>query len=45
MPSLKSLCQEFGLSTKTVQHAYDVLEEEGLVYVIPSLGYFVASRD
>ena len=42
LPSIRTLCQEQGLSKATVQHALQRLEAQGLVEARPKAGYFVA---
>jgi DNA-binding GntR family transcriptional regulator len=42
LPSIRSLCQRYGISEKTAQHAYRVLEADGLVYVKQKRGHFTA---
>jgi GntR family transcriptional regulator len=44
LPSLTRLCQMHSCSRRTGGHAMQVLEDEGLVYREPGLGYFVAVR-
>ncbi|MBU2875761.1 PLP-dependent aminotransferase family protein [Marinobacter salexigens] len=41
LPSIRTLCQERGLSKATVQHALQRLEAQGLVEARPKAGYFV----
>jgi GntR family transcriptional regulator len=41
VPSIKSLCHVYGLSRQTAGKALRVLENEGLIYRLPGLGYFV----
>ena len=40
LPSISRLCQETGLSVKTVRKAIRVLVDEGLVYTIPGMGSY-----
>jgi DNA-binding GntR family transcriptional regulator len=40
LPSIAQLGQRYQLSAKTVRKALAILEEEGLVYVVPSRGAF-----
>jgi GntR family transcriptional regulator len=42
LPSTARLCQEYGLSPKTVTKAVRLLRDEGLVYTLPSRGTFKA---
>ncbi|MDR6680227.1 PLP-dependent aminotransferase family protein [Pseudomonas oryzihabitans] len=44
LPSLRKLSQEYGVSVGTVQNAYVLLEEEGLVYASSKSGYFVMHK-
>ncbi|WP_027951249.1 PLP-dependent aminotransferase family protein [Haliea salexigens] len=41
LPSVRTLCQEKGLSKATVQHALQRLEAQGLLEARPKAGYFV----
>lgn len=41
IPSLKQLIGQTGLAQGTVQHAIQVLEDEGLVYTVSGRGTFV----
>jgi DNA-binding GntR family transcriptional regulator len=41
MPSEKTLSQEHGLARETVSKAMDVLRYEGLVVMVPGLGWHV----
>ena len=41
IPSRRTLQQETGLAMATVQHAIDVLKEEGVVYAVTGRGTFV----
>ena len=42
LPSVRQLASEHGVSISTVQEAYRVLEQEGLVTAKAKSGYFVA---
>lgn len=42
--SENGLAEEFGLSRPTVRRAIAALVEEGLLFVVPSRGTFVADR-
>jgi GntR family transcriptional regulator len=44
LPAVRKIASELKVNANTVQHAYRVLEHEGLVYVKRGLGTFVASR-
>ena len=41
IPSVRSACQQHGVSIKTVLHAYALLESRGVVESRPQSGYFV----
>ena len=40
LPSISRLCQETGLSVKTVRKAIKVLADEGLIYTLPGMGSY-----
>lgn len=42
MPSKRALAKNLGVSTITVENAYDQLISEGYMYAIPKKGYYVA---
>ena len=44
LPAVRRIASELKVNANTVQHAYRVLEQEGLVYVKRGLGTFVAPR-
>lgn len=44
IPSLKQLQGETGLAMGTIQHAIQVLEDEGLVYTVSGRGTFVSPQ-
>ncbi|WP_129140851.1 PLP-dependent aminotransferase family protein [Modicisalibacter coralii] len=44
LPSIRALCQEFGVSVSTVQEAYRRLEDVALVESRPKSGFFVLPR-
>ena len=44
LPSVRALSQEHGVSLSTVQQAYRILEDGGLVEPRPKSGYFVPPR-
>lgn len=41
VPSIKSLCQEYGISHVSAERALGILKEEGLIYSAIGKGYFV----
>ena len=41
MPSSRELAINLGVNPKTVEKAYQILVDEGLIYTIPKKGYFV----
>ncbi len=41
LPSIRALCQQFGVSKITVQHAFQRLEAQRLIEARPRSGYFV----
>ncbi len=42
LPSKRSLAQNLGISTISIENAYDQLIGEGYIYSLPKKGYFVA---
>ena len=44
LPSIRTLCQQFGVSKITVQHAFQRLEAQRLVEARPRSGYYVLER-
>ena len=44
VPSITTLCQEWGVARETAAHALTVLEGEGLVRRYPGRGYYVTAR-
>ncbi|MBE6354913.1 PLP-dependent aminotransferase family protein [Treponema sp.] len=42
MPSKRTLAEHLGVSTITVENAYDQLISEGYMYAVPKRGYFVS---
>lgn len=42
MPSKRTLAKNLGISTITVENAYDQLMGEGYIYAIPKKGYYVS---
>ena len=45
MPSKRSFAKNMGVSTITVENAYDLLMSEGYLYSIPKKGYYVSKLD
>ncbi len=45
MPSSRELAINLGVNPKTVEKAYAILVEEGLIYTIPKKGYFVKGKE
>ena len=45
LPSKRSFANNNGISTITIQNAYDQLISEGYIYTIPKKGYYVASLE
>ena len=43
-PSITTLSQEHGVARQTAAKALRVLEDEGRVYRVPGLGYYVAAE-
>ena len=41
LPSVKAIAKEAGVATGTVNRAYELLKDEGLVYSVPGRGMFV----
>ena len=44
-PSITTLSQEHGVARQTAAKALRVLEDEGRVYRVPGLGYYVAAEE
>lgn len=44
VPSITTLCQEWGVARETAAHALRVLEGAGLVRRYPGRGYYVTGR-
>ena len=42
LPSRRALSENLGISTVTVDNAYDQLMDEGYIYALPKKGYFVS---
>ena len=43
LPSENQLCGEFGASRETVRKGLKALEQEGLIFSRPKVGYFVST--
>lgn len=43
-PSIASLSQEYGHARQTCAKALQILEDEGLMYRVPGLGYYMCAR-
>jgi DNA-binding GntR family transcriptional regulator len=43
MPSITRLCADHGVARQTAAHALHVLQDAGLVYRVPGLGYHVCN--
>ena len=41
LPSCREYALELGINPNTVQRAYSILEEEGVIYTIPKKGVYV----
>ena len=44
VPSITTIVQDEGVARQTAGKALRLLEDEGLVYRVPGLGYYVAER-
>ena len=44
LPSARTLSQEYGLAMGTVNKAFDVLRNEGLIVAVPGRGMYVKDR-
>lgn len=42
LPSVRSLAQDLGINPNTVQRAYSMLEEDGIIYTLNKKGAFVS---
>jgi DNA-binding GntR family transcriptional regulator len=40
-PSITRLCADYGVARETAAHALHVLQDAGLIYRVPGLGYYV----
>ncbi len=45
LPSIRNLAKDLRISVITTKRAYDELEQQGLIYTLPSKGCFVAPRN
>ncbi|MCR4742330.1 MAG: PLP-dependent aminotransferase family protein [Treponema sp.] len=45
LPSKRSLARNLGISTISIENAYDQLISEGYIYTLPKKGYFVAELE
>jgi GntR family transcriptional regulator len=45
LPSIRTFAKDNRISVITVQKAYELLEQEGLIYIIRSKGFYVKSMD
>ena len=45
IPSINSICKEFGLSRDTVLMAFNELKSKGVISSIPGKGYYIESTD
>ena len=45
LPSIRSLAKDLRISVVTTKRAYDELEREGFIYVLPAKGCFVAPKN
>ncbi|MCH5325035.1 MAG: GntR family transcriptional regulator [Eubacterium sp.] len=45
LPTVRDVAREFAVNPNTVQKTYQLLEQRGLIYSIPSKGSYVAGRD
>lgn len=44
LPSERELCELFSIQRLTLRAAMKILEEMGIIYVVPKIGYFVAKQ-
>lgn len=45
LPSIRNLAKDLRISVVTTKRAYDELEKEGFIYMLPSKGCFVAPKN
>lgn len=45
LPSKRNLASHLGVSINTIINAYSILEEEGYIYTIPKVGYFISNNN
>ncbi len=45
LPSIRNLAKDLRISVITTKRAYDELEKEGFIYMLPAKGCFVAAKN
>lgn len=45
LPSKRNLASHLGVSINTIINAYNILEDEGYIYTIPKVGYFISNNN
>ena len=45
LPSIRNLAKDLRISVITTKRAYDELEKEGFIYIVPGKGCFVAKKN
>lgn len=45
LPSIRNLAKDLHISVITTKRAYDELENEGFIYIVPAKGCFVAPKN
>ncbi len=45
LPTVREVAKQFALNPNTVQKTYQLLEQRGLIYSIPSKGSYVSPRE
>lgn len=45
LPAVREVAKEMGINPNTVQKAYQLLEQKGLIYSVPAKGSYVSSAD
>lgn len=43
LPSVRTLAQDLGINPNTVQKAYQLLEQNGIIYSVPGKGSYISS--